>query len=319
MKRLRKTWGFGVALLLLIPALTQAGPKETPVKIESNSGTLHGSLLLPDTTNTVPVVLIIAGSGPTDRDGNGPGMINNSLKLLANGLASHNIASLRFDKRGVGKSAGALGAEKDLRFDHYIDDVGAWIRFLKTDTRFDHVFVIGHSEGSLLGMVAIQKHPVSGYVSLAGSGRPAATLLQEQLQSQPDTIRTEADSILDQLLAGKTVPSISPGLHALFRPSVQPYLISWFAYDPRQEIAKIHAPILIAQGKTDLQVSLKDADALARANPKAKRLTLPKMNHVLKQAPINRAENLHTYTDPKLPLAPGLITGTRDFVLHHSL
>ena len=305
------------ALLLLItlsPAWLRAAPADSAISIKTDTGTLHGSLLIPDTTNAIPVVLIIAGSGPTDRDGNGPGLINNSLKLLANGLATHNIASLRFDKRGVGKSARALSAEKDVRFDHYIDDVGAWIRLLKADKRFSHVVVLGHSEGSLLGMVAVQKDPVAGYISLAGSGRPAAELLRDQLQNQPDTIRTESNAIFDELLAGKTVASVSPGLHALFRPSVQPYLISWFAYDPRQEISKIKAPILIVQGKTDLQVRLKDADTLSKGNPAAQRLTLDKMNHVLKQAPVNRAKNLQTYTDPNLPLAPGLIDGIVGFV-----
>ena len=147
----------------------------TATELKTPTGTLHGTLLAPESKKPVPVVLIISGSGPTDRDGNSailPGK-NDSLKMLAEGLAAKGIASLRYDKRGIGESAGAMTAEKDLRFETYIDDAAAWAAKLKKDPRFSRVVIAGHSEGSLIGMVAAQKGAAAAYVSIAGLARPA--------------------------------------------------------------------------------------------------------------------------------------------------
>ena len=205
-----------------------------PVVLETSSGKVAGTLLLPEGSGPHPVALIIAGSGPTDRDGNSlalPGK-NDSLKKLAEELAASGIASLRYDKKGVGESTKV--PEGDLRFDTYIDDAVEWCNRLRGDRRFSFLTIIGHSEGSLIGMVAAKKANADGFVSIAGAGRPAQDVIREQLKAAPPDLQNQANEILKSLSEGKKVEMIPAQLAALFRASVQPYLISWFRYDPRR-------------------------------------------------------------------------------------
>src|SRR5579859_7330981 len=120
-----KTLSF-IAVLALFAITTTA---EELVQLKTPSGTIYGTLLVPSAPKRMPVVLLIAGSGPTDRNGNSAMLPapNNSLKMLAEALAARNIASLRYDKRGIGESKAAMTAEKDLRFDTYVDDAVAWV------------------------------------------------------------------------------------------------------------------------------------------------------------------------------------------------
>lgn len=285
--------------------------------LETATGQIKGTLLVPVAMKyKVPVVLIIAGSGPTDRDGNNPMMINNSLKLLAQGLLEQGIASVRFDKRGIAASANAVVQESDLRFETYIKDVQDWINLLKSDKRFSKIVVLGHSEGSLIGMIAAQQKEVAKFVSLAGAGFPAGDILREQLKSQPPVVLDLSLPIIEKLENGETVSDVPQMLHSLFRPSVQPYMISWFKYNPQIEIAKLNKPILIVQGTTDIQVSVLDAQKLADAAKNAQKHIIDGMNHVLKDAPIDRQENAKTYTNPNLPLTTTLTKIITAFILN---
>jgi uncharacterized protein len=287
----------------------------TEVTIEIEGGALSGTLLVPESGKPMPVVLLIAGSGPTDRDGNQSGMMNNSLKLIAEGFAENGIASLRYDKRGIGKSVFQNMQEKDLLFDHFVEDAISCIGFLKSDTRFSNIVIAGHSEGSLIGMIASNREPVQGYISLAGAGQPADVLIRTQLQAQPSLIPPQAYEILDSLKAGKLYPNeVHPGLSSLFRPSIQPYMVSWFQYDPTLEIQKLSIPVMIVQGTTDIQVSMSDAEALKSACPKAIYKVFDGMNHVLKDAPAERQANMLTYINPRLPLSPTLVNEMVRFV-----
>ncbi|MFN2511927.1 MAG: alpha/beta hydrolase [Pyrinomonadaceae bacterium] len=298
-----------------------------PMTLETPTGTLYGTLERPQSRSPVPVVLIIAGSGPTDRDGNSILLkgANNSLKLLAEGLAAHRIASLRYDKRGVGETGKAmqLAAEKtktvlreeDLTFETYIEDAVRWGTRLRADRRFSKLTVIGHSEGSLIGMVAAQRVGAQAFVSIAGTGRPLQQIILEQVRSQLSAgLLKTTEGILDQLVAGKRVESVPSELNYLFRPSVQPYLISWLRYDPSKEITKLRVPVLIAQGTTDIQATMRDAKALAEGNPAAKLLLVDGMNHVLKTVPNERDKQVSSYSDPTLPVTADLITGISKFV-----
>jgi hypothetical protein len=264
----------------------------------------------------VPVVLLIAGSGPTDRDGNS-GMMgghNDSLKMLATDFAMNGIASLRYDKRGIGESAGAMTKESDLRFETYIDDAVAWCNQLH-EKRFSGVVIAGHSEGSLIGMVAAKKCGAAGFISLEGAGFPAADILRTQLKTRlPDDLKEKNEAILKSLEAGKTVDDTPPQLAALYRSSVQPYLISWFKYDPAKEIAALDVPVLIVQGTTDIQVSLDDAKRLAAANPKAKLVVIEGMNHILKMVSGDLKTQIPSYGDPKLQLSEKLTPELVQFV-----
>lgn len=281
--------------------------KEENITLTTKTGNIEGTLLFPEKENNVPVALIIAGSGPTDRDGNNPYMKNNSLKMIATGLSENGIATLRYDKRGIAKSKDAGLQESDLRFENYIDDAKHWVELLKKDKRFNQVVVIGHSEGSLIGMIALQQTNVDKFISIAGVGRPAADILRTQLAGQPPVVLDAALPIIDQLEKGDTIAEVPQMLNALFRPSVQPYIISWFKYDPQIEIAKLKIPILIIQGTTDIQVNVDEAELLKKANSKAELKIIEGMNHILKEVEIDRQKNIQTYSQPDLPLKEELI------------
>jgi pimeloyl-ACP methyl ester carboxylesterase len=309
-----------IVMILIASAALAQQPSSPPASIEAVPAdkAIHSTLLLPqDATKPIPVVLFISGSGPTDRDGNSsmlPGK-NNSLKMLAEGLAMNGIASLRYDKRGIGESARAMLSEADLRFDIYIDDAAAFCEQLRGDKRFSAVVIAGHSEGSLIGMVAAKRCNASGFISIAGAGRPAADTLRIQLAGKlPPALATRSDAILKDLEAGKTTEKPPVELFAIYRPSVQPYMISWFRYDPAKSIAALTVPVLIIQGTTDIQVSVDDAKRLAAANPKAKLLIVEGMNHVLKSVSSDKEKQSASYSDPALQLAPDLLMNIVAFV-----
>lgn len=288
---------------------------ETVLMQEVGSGELEGTLLLPAGVDTV--ALLIAGSGPTDRNGNNARMINDHLKLLAYALAGMGVASLRYDKRGVGASSNARVSEESLRFEHLVDDAKHWISRLKADSSFEKVIVIGHSEGSLIGMIAAKESQVDKFVSIAGIGRPLYAVLDEQLDAvfkNSESLRLEAKTILDHLIEERAVPDVNEELLFLFRPSVQPYLISSFRLDPQAEIAKLDIPVLIVQGTADIQVTEEDAQLLSAANTNAEISYIEGMNHILKAAVENRDKNIATYNQPKLPVSQPLVDRLSKFV-----
>jgi hypothetical protein len=288
--------------------------QEEIIVLETPTGNIEGTLLVPSKEN-VPLVLIIAGSGPTDRDGNSGSLKNNSLKMLAQGLYDNNIASFRFDKRGIAKSAKAMTSEEDLRFEHYIQDVQQWHSLLKDDSRFSSFIILGHSEGSLIGMIASQTVIPDKFISLAGPGVSMQATIRRQLVDQPPYVLSMSLPIIEELEKGKTVDSVAPLLNMLFRPSVQPYLISCFKYDPAIEISKVKCPVLIIQGTTDIQIQVEDAKKLAAANSNSELVIIEGMNHILKEADANRFLNLRTYGDPSLKLKQGLIESITSFIV----
>lgn len=285
------------------------------VFLDTGTGILAGSLRLPSGIERGPVALIIAGSGPTDRNGNPPGMENNSLKLLAKGLAERGIASLCYDKRGIGESKEAGLPEEAMTMDLLIADAALWISFLRKDMAFSKIVVAGHSEGAMIGMVAAKQEKADAFISIAGPGRPLDRVIREQLSGQPDKIRNQADAILRELVSGKTVADVPDMFLALFRPSVQPYLISLLRLDPAVEMTRLTVPVLILQGRCDLQVKERDARSLQRAKPDARLVMMANMNHVLKEVGTDPAENRAAYTNPALPVMPELTDAVTDFIL----
>jgi pimeloyl-ACP methyl ester carboxylesterase len=293
---------------------TNIPDKGSAIVLETKTGKIRGTMLSPDNKAAVPVVLIISGSGPTDRDGNNMMMKNNSLKMLAEELLKNNIASVRYDKRGIAESKDAGVEEKNMRFDDLVGDASEWIKILKQDKRFSKVLVAGHSEGSLIGMIAAKNAGADGFISIAGAGRAADEILKEQLKSQPESVTSICYPILDSLKKGRTVDSVPKMLYSLFRPSVQPYMISWFKYDPQIELKKLNIPILILQGTTDIQVSESDAKLLFDSNNRSEYHLIKGMNHILKEAEEDRQKNIATYSDPGLPIKNELISDIVNFI-----
>ncbi len=308
----RMKWSV-LLLAVMFPFIGWAMSEEA-VTLTTPTGDIYGKIVLPESAKPCPVVLLIAGSGPTNMDGNtvvnGQTIQqNDALKLIAEGLAEQGIATLRYDKRGIATSVAAGKNESDLRFDDYVVDTQGWIELLKKDNRFTTIYVLGHSEGSLIGMAACRGNKsVNGVISVAGAGRPAYEVVEEQLANQPLQVQSYVKETNEKLRRGERVDNVPMGLMALFRPSVQPYLTSWYSYHPQEVIAELKQPILIVQGDTDIQVSVTDAELLKQAQPRAQYQVLTGMNHVLKvcesKDPIAQQTS---YIDPSLPLHPDLI------------
>lgn len=291
-------------------------PTQKEVSIESGGGHIHGTLVLPaDTSNPFPFVIIIAGSGPTDRDCNQAGMKSDAFKMLADSLVKSGIASYRYDKRGVGASNDYKMSEAELRFDDFVNDALAVINHFKTDKIFSKTIVAGHSEGALLGLLASKQTTVTGYISVCGAGRPIGVVLKEQLSKQPDAIKNECYRIIDSLNVGVTVKNVAPMLASLFRESVQPYMISWMKYDPAKEFADFKTPSLVIEGDSDVQVAVLDAETLKNANPSTHYKIVAGMNHVLKSGFKNRDENLASYAKPEIPISSDFVKTVTDFIL----
>lgn len=294
--------------------------RDVPDSLVTASGTLYGTLRLPAGRGPWPVVLVHPGSGPTDRDGNStllPGP-NNGLKMLAEALADRGVATLRIDKRAIGASAAAATSEADLRFDTYTADTAAWLERLRADRRFSRIVALGHSEGAhvVTRAAAHGGARVDGLVLVAGAGRPAGAVLREQLRPQlPPALYVTADSILTRLEAGETNVAAPAVFAALFRPSVQPYLASWLALDPAADLAATTVPALVVQGTNDVQVSMVDAERLAASRANVRLVRIDGMNHILKAVSGDVAAQVPSYSDPALPLAPGLAEAVAAFVL----
>ena len=290
---------------------------ENPVSIKTSSAVLKGTLSVPKTAGKMPVVLLIAGSGPTDRNGNSlmiKGKPNYFLKI-SDELRAKNVAVLRYDKRGIGQST-TTKTEAESTFDDMVDDAAALIRFLKSDGRFSKVIVAGHSEGSLVGMIASQREKAGGFISLAGAGFPVKKIMESQFKEalSPDDYKT-AMAVLDTIKAGKEVKQqLKNGLEIHFRSSIRPYLTSWMKYDPQIELSRLKTPVLIVQGTHDIQVSVENARQLKKAKPEVKLVLIDGMSHILKEAPADRQQNIATYSKDDLDLHPKLVHELMQFI-----
>jgi pimeloyl-ACP methyl ester carboxylesterase len=302
-------------LSLLIAVAAAAVPLSAPGPQGALAGTFE------EAGKGAPVLLIIPGSGPTDRDGNNPlGLTAAPYRLLAEGLAAKGVSSVRVDKRGMFGSKGAVADPNKVTIADYAADVHNWVNAIRGKTGAKCVWVLGHSEGSLVALAAAQEPGgICGVVSVSGAGRRLSDVIREQLRSNPANapVLDSAMAALNSLEQGKhvDVTAMHPALQKLFAPQVQDFLIDDFRHDPAKLAATLQVPLLIVQGERDLQVSVTDAKDLAAAQPKAKLVLLPAMNHVLKDvASDDRAANLATYADSSLPVDSGLVDAIAGFV-----
>lgn len=303
-------------------AAAGAAPVESPIEAPGPGGPLKGTLLTPDGGHGA-VVLIIPGSGPTDRDGNSPlGISAAPYRLLAEGLAAHGVTTVRIDKRGMFGSVAATADANAVTIPDYVADVQSWTRVIREHTQGSCIWLLGHSEGGLVAMASAKNPDVCGLLLVSAPGRPLGEILREQLKANHANapVLSEALPAIDALEAGKRVDTsaMNPALLPLFRPTVQGFLISAFSYDPAKLLARYEKPVLILQGQRDLQVREADARALKLADPKATLVLLPDVNHVLKSvASDDMRENFATYGNANLPLAPGVVQSIGDFLKGH--
>jgi len=299
---------------LRIDTIAPATVVESPFVFASGAFSLPGTLTLPaKMSGKLPVALIVAGSGPTDRNGNsaGPMRAQNSSNLyaiLAWQLAERGVASVRYDKRIIGDNL----AKVDLAatsIDDFVADVAAGAKALAADPRFSRVVLLGHSEGAELVLQAVNRGaPAAGIVMAAGAGRPILVVLREQLSKQlPPPEIVKWDSAFARYLRGEEPGDVHQALRPMFLPQYRKFMHTWIAYDPAAEIARAKVPVLVVQGGRDLQVSEVDARLLKGAQPAATLVVIPAANHVFRAAASDdRMAQLRLYTDPTIPIVPEL-------------
>lgn len=283
--------------------------------VTSSKDTLYATLDVPTSVLKPNIVLIIAGSGPTDRDGNSTGGLQtNMYKMLSDSLKKSGIASLRYDKRGVGDSKLEDMNESKMIFQDFINDAILFIKKLRKSNQFSKIIIAGHSEGSLIGMIAAREAIADAYISIAGTGECIDKTISRQIKDNAPQYAPLADSILSNLKNGKMYKlDDTSKLTSVFRESVQPYLISWIQFDPIKELSLLHIPIMILQGSYDLQVSIVDAEKLRAVQPQAKYYIIEGMNHILKTTSNDKNENLATYYNPDLPLDRDIVEAIIQF------
>ena len=315
----RRIVRLGIILVGCLPS-AQVTASDSFLEAPGPTGPLKGTLLAPRSTS-VPVVLIVPGSGPTDRDGNNPaGIKASSYRLLAEGLAARGVTTLRIDKRGMFASAAATPDANAVTIADYVADVRSWVTVLRRHAEAPCIWLLGHSEGGLVAMVAAKAQAdVCGLVLVATAGRPMGKVLRDQLNANPANgpILGQALPAIDALEQGRRVDTagLHPALQGLFNPAVQGYLINAFAYDPVRELSGYSKPVLVLQGQRDIQVGEADALLLKQANPRASLVLLPNVNHVLKSVTSDDlGANLATYADPALPLGAGVVDTVAAFL-----
>ncbi|MEM7445487.1 MAG: alpha/beta fold hydrolase [Pseudomonadota bacterium] len=309
--------------LVCAPALAQEQALE--IEVDGPAGTLRGTLAGYAENEARPAILIVPGSGPTDRDGNNPlGVEASSYRLLAEGLSEAGITTVRIDKRGMFGSAIAGLDPNAITIEDYGEDTNAWVRQIIDQTGVDCVWILGHSEGGLVALVAGQDGPdICGMILLAAPGRSMGDTIRAQLQANPANapLIDDALSAIDLLERGESVdPSgMHPALQQLFDPAVQGFLINVMSFDPADLIAGYDGPVLVLQGDADIQIPVADAERLAGGREGVTLTILPNINHVLKSVTADdQAGNLAAYSDPTLPLAPGIVEAIVDFIAEHN-
>jgi pimeloyl-ACP methyl ester carboxylesterase len=276
-------------------------------------GAIDAVLATPPDVERPPVALLIAGSGSTDHDGNGPQIKPATLKKLSEQLVALKIATLRYDKRGAGGWKPEFGRPEDFRFKDYVDDAAALANYLHSSGKFSRLVLVGHSEGGLVAILTARRVPVDRLVLLVTAARRQGDLIKAQLEKTlaPERFKPIAQAI-DAMMSGQIVDPPPQGL--MIAPSMQPGIASAFKEDPIDPLKLLDLPTLIVGGGRDLQVARVDFAALATASPLAKTLWLPQMNHVLVDVG-DEADDLAAYNQPERALDPDLIDSVAAFIL----
>ena len=302
-------------LFLATTTLSYAQKIKTTARDISVSAYVDGTILVPEGIEKPPIAIIVGDSGPTDRNGNQQMINNNSLKLLAEGLSNQGIATFRYDKRILKQMKDRTLNEAEISFENFITDATEVVSYFTRSKAFSKIYVIGHSQGSLVGMVAAQ-NGVDGFVSLAGAGQAIDDVIVDQLEQQAPGLRDNARQAFDDMRANGIAVNYSPGLASIFRKQIQPFMLTWMKYDPKSEINKLDIPILIINGDKDLQVQVSEAEKLKVAKPDAQLKIIPGMNHILKEIKGDDVENSKSYNEPTRPVMTELIDLVAGFILN---
>ena len=303
-------------ILLVTLSFTVLGfsqDKQTHISTEIEINTfINGTLLSPEKDSKENLAIIIAGSGPTDRDGNQNFLKSDNLKKLAIGLADNNIATFRYDKRIV-KQIRKGNVDKNMMFDDFITDAISVADYFKNKNDYKKVYIIGHSQGSLVGMVAANGR-ANGFISLAGAGQSIDKVITEQIVKTAPMFKADSDRVFAVLKEGKTTTDFPVALSSIFNLGVQPFIANWMTYEPTIELKKLEIPILIINGTKDLQVTEAEANLLKEAMPASTLKIIENMNHILVPIEGDNLENSKSYNEPYRKLSDDLISSITSFI-----
>lgn len=307
-----KTFFYAIVFLIGSQfAIAQDNPSFTDQEIEVNKF-INGTLLLPNGVAKPNLAIIIAGSGPTDRDGNQNFLKTNNLKKLAVGLTKQDIATFRYDKRIV-KQIRKGNVDKSMMFDDFVTDAISVVEYFRNSDAYNKIYIIGHSQGSLVGLLAARDR-ADGFISLAGAGQSIDMVITEQVIKTAPMFKDDTIRIFDVLKEGKTTKDYPIALSSIFNLDVQPFIRNWMKYNPQTEIAKLEMPILIINGTKDLQVSEAEAKLLHEAAKSSTLKIIENMNHVLVTIEGDDLENSKSYNESGRKLAEGLLNELTQFI-----
>ena len=273
---------------------------------------IDGTLLLPNDITKPNLVIIIGGSGPTDRNGNQNFLRNNSLKKLAEALSNNQIATFRYDKRIV-KQIRTGNIDRNIMFDHFVTDAISVINYFKTKNTFNHIYILGHGQGSLVGMLAAEDN-ADGFISVGGVGQSIDNVILEQIEKTYPVYSNEAKSVFNSLRNGQKTKEYPAELASVFNMEIQSFMMNWMQYNPQEEIKKLQMPILIINGTKDLQVDFKEATLLHEANTNSTMKLIENMNTVLVPIEGDNLDNSKSYDETFRKISPQLIQEITDFI-----
>ena len=309
----------GVFMLLGLTVSAQ----QREVVVECEWGTIGATMDMP-AEGSDTAVLIVAGSGPTDRNGNSGLNLNTyAYKMLSDALVEAGYAVLRYDKRAIGASYLPKEDIPNLIYDDFVSDAERCVAWLR-EQGYSRVFLAGHSEGGGIAIEVAQRGvvDVAGLVLLAAPGYPMDRILLGQLSAQLVPAHmglfVVAERLIRKIKSGEVVEEgdVPQELLGLFHPTVQPFLHSSMQRDPCGMISECDEPILIITGGRDIQVTVDNGEKLLAAARNARHVTFDDMSHVLKDAPSSdRVEQLlSVYTNSQLPLTENLVSTIVEFM-----
>lgn len=289
----------------------------SPSKAQNYSATevtinrhIDGTLLTPESVENPQLVILIPGSGPTDRNGNQSFMKNDMLKKLAEGLSENGIASFRYDKRIV-KQLRTRNLDKNIRFDDFVTDAKSVVNHFKPS--YTSIIIAGHSQGSLVGLLATEVG-VDGFISLAGAANSIDQIILEQISKTAPYFITDTKRVLEVLKSGQTTTDFPQPLSSMFNLEIQPFMINWMQYNPKELIKDLEIPVLILNGTKDLQVNITEAQLLKEAKEDAELFIIENMNHLLFEINGDDLVNSKSYNDKTYPVMPEVIEHIVDFI-----
>lgn len=303
---------FLIVVLILFSVKTYSQEKTYTEKELSVSKHIDGTLLVPNDSEKPALAIIIAGSGPTDRDGNQNFLKSNTLKKLAESLTNNGVATFRYDKRIV-KQIRNGNVDKNIMFDDFVSDAKDVLSYFKENDNYSKVYVIGHSQGSLVAMIAA-KDNADGFISLAGAGQNIGDVIVDQVATMAPKLGEEAQKVVDKLKKGETTTEYPQPLASVFNMDIQPFMMNWMQYNPTEIISELKIPVLIVNGTKDLQVSEDEAKLLKEANEKAQLQIIENMNHVLFEIEGGDLENSKSYNEAFRPISTKLIDTVVQFI-----